>query len=125
MSGALFLSGCGFSRKNDSLFQIDVYSFPTTIDPQLAYDETALLIIENTFEGLLRRNQEGVLVEAAARDYARSADGITYTFYLRKACCGATERLPSLPTTLSTPFSGWPIRDSTPLCLQLQLYSEL
>ena len=78
------LSGCGFSRKNDSLFQIDVYSFPTTIDPQLAYDETALLIIENTFEGLLRRNQEGVLVEAAARDYARSADGITYTFYLRE-----------------------------------------
>lgn len=77
------LAGCGFSKKNDSLFQIDIYSFPTTIDPQLAYDETALLIIENTFEGLLRRNQEGALVEAAARDYTRSADGVTYTFYLQ------------------------------------------
>lgn len=61
-------------------FSGDVDSY----DPQVAETADEFLIIENTFEGLVRINDDGKVVPAAAEKWEVSKDGLTYTFYLQK-----------------------------------------
>ena len=61
-------------------FSGDVDSY----DPQVAETADEFLIIENTFEGLVRINDDGKVVPAAAEKWEISNDGLTYTFYLQK-----------------------------------------
>jgi len=80
----LVFPGC--SRDIRTIFYYALSSKPITLDPQLARDDTAFLIIENCFEGLMRDNGDGTLSLGLAENYSVSEDGLTYTFKLREDC---------------------------------------
>lgn len=61
-------------------FSADVKSF----DPQIASTKDEFLIIENTFEGLIRINDDGEVQAGVAENWDISNDGLIYTFYLYK-----------------------------------------
>ena len=60
-------------------FSADVNSY----DPQVAGTSDEFLIIENTFEGLVRMDDEGNVRSGVAENWDVSADGLTYTFNLK------------------------------------------
>ncbi len=57
---------------------------PKTLDPQFADDANAMLIINNTFEGLVRLDANGDVIPGIAESWNVSSDGKTYTFNLKK-----------------------------------------
>ncbi|HQQ89480.1 MAG TPA: peptide ABC transporter substrate-binding protein [Oscillospiraceae bacterium] len=73
-------SGC--STVNSTM-GFDIRAALGTYDPQLASDESTLLIIENCFEGLLKKDADGNIIGGAAKEWEVSEDGLTYTFTLR------------------------------------------
>lgn len=73
------LSACGNSLSNQ--INVGIGTKPKTFDPQLASNESELLIVRNIFEGLMRINSEGNVECAAAESYKK--DKNTYTFTLR------------------------------------------
>lgn len=75
------LSGCG-SKGN--YFYYDIQSAPVNLDPQSAADYSSQLIISNLFQGLMRVDEEGELVPAAAEHYQVADGGMTYRFTLRE-----------------------------------------
>lgn len=80
---ALPLISC--RRSGDQIVvRYDLTAAPRSLDPQLASTGEALMIVENTFEGLLRQSENGGLEPGVATDYEVSDDGLTYTFTLRR-----------------------------------------
>ena len=80
---ALTLSGCGSKEKRINFvypFTADVNSY----DPQIASTSDEFLIIENTFEGLIRIDDEGNIIKGCADSWEISDDGLTYTFNLKQ-----------------------------------------
>lgn len=77
----LALTSC--SNKSYSL-NIEIAEMPKNIDPQLAKTEAELMIVRNTFEGLMRYDGSGKLSLGAAESYAMSNDKKEYSFKLRK-----------------------------------------
>ena len=57
---------------------------PTTLDPHLADGAPAAHILRDLFEGLTAESPSGKVVPGAAIRWNISADGKTYTFYLRR-----------------------------------------
>lgn len=76
------LFGCG-SRGGDS-FGFTLTAEPKQIDPQVASDAASLAVIEATFEGLARLDENGNITEGAA-SWTVSADKKTYTFKLKES----------------------------------------
>ena len=79
----LCLSGC--SSKEESIdfiypFSADVKSY----DPQIASTADEYLIIENTFEGLVRVDDDGTVKPGVAENWNISGNGLSYTFNLQK-----------------------------------------
>jgi oligopeptide transport system substrate-binding protein len=64
-------------------FTVAIGDEPAAFDPQLAYDTYTLPIVNAVFEGLYRRDKNGLPIPAAAKDHELSPDGLTYTFHLR------------------------------------------
>lgn len=62
---------------------LELDSEPKILDPQLAETLTDTLIVRNIYEGLTRKDKDGNITAAAAKDYEISDDGLTYTFDLR------------------------------------------
>lgn len=58
--------------------------FPSILDPQKCQDNICNLFVYQLFEGLVISNGEGKIIPASAERWTLSADGKTYTFYLRK-----------------------------------------
>ncbi len=56
---------------------------PSTLDPQYAKDTQAHIIINNTFEGLVRLSPEGGIIKGIADSWSVSPDKLTYTFNLK------------------------------------------
>ena len=56
---------------------------PETIDPALVRDEQTAFLTRQVFRGLVRLDDALNVVPDIAADYQRSADGRTYTFFLR------------------------------------------
>ena len=56
-----------------------------TYDPSLSAESFAAPIIGNTFEGLVRTDENGAVEPAIADKWEVSDDGLTYTFHLRDA----------------------------------------
>lgn len=54
-----------------------------TFDPQIVSNPTSSIVVRNCFEGLLRKDENGNVVNGVAKDWSVSADGLTYTFTLR------------------------------------------
>ncbi len=57
---------------------------PVTLDPQIAEDPDARIVVESLFEGLTRLDENENPYPGAASGWEISADGLTYTFHLRE-----------------------------------------
>lgn len=57
---------------------------PATLDPHKGNTRYNYLFNSNMFEGLMVRNDKAELVPGIAESHTVSADGLTYTFTLRK-----------------------------------------
>jgi len=74
----------GNATTDDGTLQWNLGSEPKTIDPALNSAVDGGHIINNTFEGLMRKDDNGVQ-PAMAESYTVSEDGTVYTFTLRDA----------------------------------------
>lgn len=79
---SLIFASCG--SESSVVLRFAVSNRAITFDPQIAESGTAKIIVRNTFEGLMRPDQNGEMKPAAAENYTVSADGLTYTFNIRK-----------------------------------------
>jgi oligopeptide transport system substrate-binding protein len=80
---ACLFAGCSDSEESIDLiypFTADVKSY----DPQVSSTTDEFLIIENTFEGLIRIDDDGTIKKGVADSWDISDDGLTYTFNLKK-----------------------------------------
>lgn len=57
---------------------------PATLDPQFASDTAAQVVINNTFEGLVRLDKDGNVIPGIAEGWNISGDGLTYVFKLKE-----------------------------------------
>ena len=73
---------------------------PSTLDPQYVNDINAQIIINNTFEGLVRLDGDGNVIAGIANEWDISPDGKTYTFRLKEG----TEWF--CPTSLKNEFGA-------------------
>lgn len=76
-------SGCGGKEASIDF----IYPFDANVnsyDPQVASTSDEFLIIENTFEGLIRINDDGTVVPGMSDKWEISDDGLTYKFHIRK-----------------------------------------
>ncbi|TDT58415.1 peptide ABC transporter substrate-binding protein [Fonticella tunisiensis] len=79
------LAGC--AKGGGGAAQVIRYNLgaePKTLDPALNAAVEAGTIIENVFEGLMRLDEKDRPIPGVAERYEKSADGLKYTFYLRK-----------------------------------------
>lgn len=79
----MLILACGCKADyHDAYIYFELPEKPVTVDPQTASSESELLVVRNTFEGLLRKNESGAIICGAAASY--NADGLNYTFKLRQ-----------------------------------------
>lgn len=72
-------SGCeNYDAK--AIIYYNVNESPANIDPQSASTPSELLIVRNLFEGLLRVNEDGEIVNGVASDYDYNEESLKYTF---------------------------------------------
>ncbi len=80
------ISGC--SDKNNTPDKQTIYyntdSEPVSLDPQIAADNSARLVVMNIFEGLTRLGENNEPVPGAAEKWSVNSDKTVYTFTLRK-----------------------------------------
>lgn len=74
--------GCG-DKTDEAYIYFELPEIPYTLDPQVAQTDTELLIIKNIYEGLLRKDKDGKIVEGAAESH--SIKGLEYTFKIRES----------------------------------------
>ena len=55
-----------------------------SFDPQLAGSDPELIIVENCFQGLLDKDENGTVIPGAAEKWSVSEDGLVYTFHIRE-----------------------------------------
>ena len=91
LAGTLFcttLSGCGNDTNEYACsghsFSYTLVGNPDTLDPQLAVNDSAKMVLCNLFEGLFSIDASGSLVPQLVKDYTVSDDGLTYTLTLRE-----------------------------------------
>lgn len=80
----LSAAGCREDDGRDYPFVCNIPSNPVTLDPQIADGETADLVIQNIFTGLLALAEDGSVKDGVAADFVVSDDGLTYTFKLKQ-----------------------------------------
>ena len=81
----MLFSLCACSRDTTGcMIYYPVYDTMQSCDPQIASSDTEKIIVTNCFEGLVRVNEDGEIVPAAAESWNVSPDGLIYTFHLRK-----------------------------------------
>lgn len=78
----LSLSACSEKGANQAIYYTLSQS-PSTLDPQYANDTGAYIVINNTFEGLVRFSENGEIIPGIAESWVISPDGLTYTFTLK------------------------------------------
>lgn len=84
LSSFFVLSGCEEEDGSDYAFSYSLTAEPKNLDPQVATDNNSLLVIKNTFEGLMRIGPNGELINGVATRWEANADNSEYVFYLRK-----------------------------------------
>ena len=77
------LFGCSKTVK-DAELRCPMASEPTSVDPQTTDTGESLTIAANCYESLMKIDENGSIVLAAASDMAASPDGLTYTFRLKQ-----------------------------------------
>ena len=76
----LALTGCG-SGSNSFTWFVD--TIPANLDPQVASTASDVIACENLYSGLVRKDPDGEIEPALCERWEQSADGRTYTFYLK------------------------------------------
>lgn len=71
----------------DQTIYYNIESEPITLDPQIANDSAARLIILNIFEGLIKLNGSGDVIPGVAQTWTSNADHTQFTFQLRDGAC--------------------------------------
>lgn len=75
------------NEPENQIINYNIDNEPFTLDPQIADDSGARLIILNIFEGLVRLDENSSAVPGVAENWDISSDGTVYTFYLRDDAC--------------------------------------
>ena len=84
LATGILLSACGQSNTDTSTYSSTFSANPTTFNYLLDYYADNTAVITNLVDGLLENDSYGNFVPALAEDWSVSADGLTYTYKLRK-----------------------------------------
>ena len=84
LATGILLTACGQSNSDTSTFSSTFSANPTTFNYLLDYYADNTAVITNLVDGLLENDSYGNLTPALAEDWSVSADGLTYTYKLRK-----------------------------------------
>lgn len=84
LATGILLSACGQSNTDTSTYSLTFSANPTTFNYLLDYYADNTAVITNLVDGLLENDSYGNLTPALAEDWSVSADGLTYTYKLRK-----------------------------------------
>ncbi len=84
----LCVAGCGDSYQ-DAVIYFEAPTFPYSVDPQTASSNEELVIVNNIYEGLLRKNASGAIVCGVSQSFSKK--GLTYTFKLREDAVWSNE----------------------------------
>lgn len=76
-------TGCEEDDGSGHTFKYNLSSNPQNLDPQLASDESSIMVIENIMSGLVKKGSDGSIQPDAAKSYTISNDGLVYTFELK------------------------------------------
>lgn len=79
----LHLAGCHFWQRGDGILRL-WDTGPVTLDPAIAADFSSYTYVVHIFSGLVRLDNELMIVPDIAERWEESPDGKTYTFYLRR-----------------------------------------
>jgi len=71
-------------KQAEQVLRFNLDADPPSIDPQLNTDSSGAMVINNTFEGLMRNDASGKPQPAVAGSVEVSEDKTVYTFHLRK-----------------------------------------
>lgn len=77
-------SGCSEDDGSGYTFKMNLENNPQNLDPQLAEDVSSRIIISNMMDGLMKTDDNGVIVPDVAESYSVSEDGLVYTFELKQ-----------------------------------------
>ncbi len=80
---ATLFTACG-SKKENINYIYPINGQINSYDPQVAATTDEFLLIENTFEGLIRVDDDGTVHSGVAENWSISEDKLTYTFNIRK-----------------------------------------
>lgn len=112
------LPSCRFSD-DDNIIRYDLGADPITLDPQASNDKAGEVVLSHVMEGLFDKDINGNIVNACAKDYTVSGDGLVYTFTLHDDLAWSNgEKLTSddflfaltrlfLPETKTSDISGY------------------
>lgn len=78
-----FFTGCEEDDGSGHTFKYNLSGNPQNLDPQLANDESSIIVIENIMSGLVKKGSDGSIQPDAAKSYTISDDGLIYTFELK------------------------------------------
>ena len=84
LATGILLTACGQSNTDTKTYSSTFSGNPTTFNYLLDYYADNTSIITNLVDGLLENDRYGNLTPALAEDWSVSADGLTYTYKLRK-----------------------------------------
>jgi len=84
LATGILLTACGQSNSDTSTFSSTFSANPTTFNYLLDYYADNTAVITNLVDGLLENDSYGNLTPALAEEWSVSADGLTYTYKLRK-----------------------------------------
>lgn len=76
-------TGCEEDDGSGHTFKYNLASNPQNLDPQLASDESSIMVIENIMSGLVKKGSDGSIQPDATKSYTISDDGLVYTFELK------------------------------------------
>ncbi len=90
--GIIFLLSCTACRSNENFpynqtIYYNIENEPVTLDPQVANDAAARLIILNIFEGLTKLNGNGDVIPGVAQSWTANDDYTKFTFQIRNGAC--------------------------------------
>jgi len=91
VASLLALTACGGGSKEaeevkdaPNVLTFNLGADPKSVDPQLNSATDGGIVVNNTFEGLMRMNADGIAMPGTAESYEVSEDGKTYTFKIRE-----------------------------------------
>lgn len=82
----ILIASCfaGCSKDDDIYLACAVGEMPRYFDPQVSSSTSEKMVAVNIFDGLFKLDENGEPQKCAVKDYKVSADGLTYTFYLKE-----------------------------------------